>query len=546
MGCAVVKHQKFGAAENVGHSRLRPTLSWLWVSSAAAPFLVAAIVYAATGHLVLGGDQALLALDATDARHGNQTLGPYSRMGWSHPGPIWLYLLAPTFWLLGSTGSALVAASLLVHALFAGLLVAAAGREHRWQQPLMAGVVLLYALRMPADLFAIVWNPYALLLPALLLLVLAARATAGHIPALGGTVAVGTFLVHSHVGSVPLVGAVGAVAVLGAIIQWRRADLQSGGRRGRWLTGAALLVTAAMWAAPVWQQLRPAGRGNLAWLADYFIHGDPNAADQTTYGWVEAITAVGQLLGIPVYGWSAAAGELDTSRLTLLVLLAVAAQLVGSVALIIIGRRLRTPLPAIGLITAASTVAALVAAKMVTGEMQNYLLIWATILPAALMYGWLLVAAQVLSLGRRRRWPDAAAVVAALVGGVIVSVSLINGTFTLRDQPGVHAASRLALKALPVAGADGPTVFLDIASPEAWPTSTGVALELEQAGYRVAVNESWVKLFGRDRATDGTETWRVTVVAAWWAPQMPFGPVLGTVPMETGEDAAIIVNRVGA
>jgi hypothetical protein len=301
-----------------------------------------------------------------------------------------------------------------------------------------------------------------------------------------------------------------------------------------------------MWAAPVWQQLRPAGRGNLAWLADYFIHGDPNAADQTTYGWVEAITAVGQLLGIPVYGWSAAAGELDTSRLTLLVLLAVAAQLVGSVALIIIGRRLRTPLPAIGLITAASTVAALVAAKMVTGEMQNYLLIWATILPAALMYGWLLVAAQVLSLGRRRRWPDAAAVVAALVGGVIVSVSLINGTFTLRDQPGVHAASRLALKALPVAGADGPTVFLDIASPEAWPTSTGVALELEQAGYRVAVNESWVKLFGRDRATDGTETWRVTVVAAWWAPQMPFGPVLGTVPMETGEDAAIIVNRVGA
>src|SRR6202040_410916 len=70
--------------------------------------------------LVVGGgpatqsaDSALLTMAARDALHGGVLVGPYSRFGWHHPGPSYLYILALPTWLWRSpTGTWVAAAGL--------------------------------------------------------------------------------------------------------------------------------------------------------------------------------------------------------------------------------------------------------------------------------------------------------------------------------------------------------------------------------------------------------------------------------------------------
>jgi len=77
----------------------------------AMPFaVVAARSLTANRHLLFAGDQALIGLDADNASHLDQLVGPYSRYLWSHPGPAWFYLLTPVHWLAGSTSAGELAA----------------------------------------------------------------------------------------------------------------------------------------------------------------------------------------------------------------------------------------------------------------------------------------------------------------------------------------------------------------------------------------------------------------------------------------------------
>ncbi len=53
------------------------------------------------------GDGAALELRVLRAVRGVQFLGPYSRFGWSHPGPAYFYLASPFYELFGERGPAL-------------------------------------------------------------------------------------------------------------------------------------------------------------------------------------------------------------------------------------------------------------------------------------------------------------------------------------------------------------------------------------------------------------------------------------------------------
>lgn len=513
-------------------------VGWLWMALAAAPFLVAAARFAATGDLVLGSDFALTALDITDAGRLDQATGPYSRWGWAHPGPAWFALLLPVFALLGSSGSALVAASLVLHGAFAALVVAAAGRSRPWAQPVTAAVLLLYVLRMPDRVFALVWNPYALLLPTVLLLLLAARAALGSLPAAAGTVLVGSYLVQTHVGTVPLVGLVGGVAAAGAALTAWRGGLPERTRRDGHLAAAGVAATALLWLPPLLQQLTAApGEGNLAALAGHFTA--EQAEGTLSYSWPQAFSAFAQMVGMPVHGWQAMAGDIDTGDRSLGVLVTGVGQLAGSAALLVAGLLLhRRRSVATGALLLAGGVAGIVACHSVTGAMSNYLAVWITVLPAVLLVGWLDLVLDRVSRGLR----FGAVALSALA--LLTTTALIAATDDLADPPGVVEATRLALDELPEPAAGDPPVLVDIATADLWPTATGVALQLEQAGYRVTVDPQWTKLFGSDREVRGTEAWRLTVVVGSYASQMPYGTVIGTVPTDSGTEAAIMLSRL--
>lgn len=512
--------------------RMRHLLAALWMAIAAAPF-VAAAVRAATRTMILGADFALSALDTSDAAHAHQLLGPYSRMGWSHPGPVWFYLLAPAFKALGGTGAAFYASYLLLQAVFAALVVAAARPAtpqglRPWAQPIAALAVICYGLRVPAIILVNPWNPFALLLPSLLLLLLAARAAAGSLPALAGVLAVGTFLIQTHVGTAPLVGGVAAVAA----VSWAFTRVRQGPREWLLTAGGALLTLAA-WTPPLWQQLRAApGQGNLAQLVSYFSH--PGTAEGEPHSWRQGAEVISRLLGVPVYGWPAGDQRVPVNGLPITGVLLLVAQVLGAVLLVVIGLRRSDRLAAaLGGVSLTADAAALFAAHSLRGDVYDYLVMWITVLPVALAYGWL-----DLLLARRRSWRPALAATAVLLtlGAVVLGSRTVGLVGRLPSEPGVRQAVDMVQGHL---GGRTSPVLLDIVSPQAWPTATGVAVLLEQDGFHVHVSPDWVHLFGASRAATGAEHVRIVLTDA--GQLSPDEPSLGVITGELGQFAVSVV-----
>jgi hypothetical protein len=547
-------------AESSGARRTSDrTMTWLAVLAVVAPFVVAGIRLNLTSTMELGGDAALTDLHTADAARWVQLVGPWESADAAHPGPIWFCLLAVVRAVLGASGTGLVAASLALHALSAALLVLSVGRTRRWERPLLAVVVLLLVLRLPPTSLVQVWSPAALLLPTALALVLAARAATGSLPALVGVALAGTVLVQTDVRTVPLVGLLAVVAVAGLVLAWRRPERAGGhgparsaspdhsslrrlDRRARLVVLAGALAVVALWVPPLWQQLRPGPRGgNLGRLAHSVLGSSAEPA--TTWG--GALSGVGQLLGLPVRGGPAGPAALDVGSLTVGAALAVALQLAGACALVWLARRLGRPfVAALGLVLLCATAAGVLAARSVHGPLPTGALWWAAVLPALLVFGAACVLAELLGSrvpGARRRWRPVFAA-ALVVGAVLATVTLSRGAGDLAGQPGVVATAELLEQAVPRQEGDRPLV-LDIRDARLWPTVAGVAVELERSGRQTSVDEPWEEMFGSTRARTGDELWRVTLVAAADAPQVPFGAVIGTVGTEIG-DTAVVLSRL--
>lgn len=507
----------------------------------AAPFWVAAAALLATDRLVLGGDQALIGLDALDARQLEQGVGPYSRMGWAHPGPAWLYLLAPLWWVFGSTGQALVAASLILHGVAAALVVVAAGGQRVWHRPLAAVVVLAYVVRMPAVDLVSVWNPFALLLPMMLLLLLAARAWSGGLAAVVLTALLASMVLQTHIGTVPIVGLVALLTALVVVVRIGRGTFARPTSREWVLTGAATVGLFLIWAPVVLQQVFPPapGRGNVSLILAY-VRADSTETEQG-HDWVEAVSATGQLLGAPVYGWLAEPRVLDTAVTSPAVIYALLVTALGGLAVAVLGWRWREVVAAgAGAAVTVACVAALISARAVTGEMYNYLLLWVTVLPAVLLLAGVTVLLSRLR-GRRPRVAVAGLLALfALALGVRAGVDLRDaGVDRLPDQPGAAQVADLATRALPAAGAGDPPVFLDITDVSMWTTATSVALELALAGYDVSVAPEWVYSFGEDRRSRGDERWRLALVGVD-ANQPSLPGQLGLVATSGGPTAVVL------
>ena len=128
-----------------------------------------------SGRIWFWGDQALIDLEAHNSLVGRDLLGVYDRYGWHHLGPVWLQLLGVARWLGGGSP---VAVSLGFYALQALAVVAIVVVAHRLRPGLTgwwAAVVLFgYEWSFGLERLGTVWAPYAIALPAALLVLLVA------------------------------------------------------------------------------------------------------------------------------------------------------------------------------------------------------------------------------------------------------------------------------------------------------------------------------------------------------------------------------------
>jgi hypothetical protein len=469
------------------------------------------------------GDWAVLAMRVADVGHNTPLLGPYSRFGWNHPGPLLYWLLAIPYNLLGGRSVDLLAGSGLFACAVTGAVLAIAWRRGRLPLVALTSVALAVLVHsMGPSMLRDPWNPYITLLPLVLLVFLAWSGAEGDRWAWPALLLTGSFLMQSHVGYSVTVFAVGAAAWA---LAWQRRGtvplMPPDRRRRRWLTGSLLIIGILSWLPVLVDQF--AGSGNLGAIGSYFLSGSESPA-----GFGTALGQAARHLAVPDAPWL---GAIEPAGLD--------GALPGSS-----GFDLALPVLAFGLaalgawrmrcgsafrfqiLVGVLTLAGIIATSRITGPLFGYLVRWWWIVACL---WWLSIAWSLLSAASRFvQIPD----VLRRFGPVALGFVCLVATF----QTGRNTTSLISATTAPGPSATAilghllPTVETELAgSGPVIVQSTGsiwgsyadaIRLDLERHGVKVVTEDSESYRFGDHRSTEArtpvATVWVVNADAAWF------------------------------
>lgn len=216
--------------------------------------------------IITDGDLAVGELYTELATRGALLVGPYSRFGWHHPGPLFFYLTAPFYALAGHRTPALYASALGLNVIAIIVMTWVVARERqRWLLAvILACGCTVFAWRVPMFL-ASPWTAHVPVLSSLTFLVIAAAVASGRVTLLPLLAIVGSFVAQTHVGFVPIIAAVAAGALAFCCFD-RALD-----RRAAWRAlSRSAWVLAALWLLPISEAVAGAG-GNMAALWRFFV-----------------------------------------------------------------------------------------------------------------------------------------------------------------------------------------------------------------------------------------------------------------------------------
>jgi hypothetical protein len=471
----------------------------------AAPFVPYALELIRKGvpDVLLGGDGSPLELRTLYAARGVQMVGPYSRFLWSHPGPAFFYLALPFYLAFHERGPALNLFALAAN--FAALLALVLSAR-RLGGGLFALVVaaLLAMYGIAGDPFALAsaWNPVVSILPLALVSFLCARLAAGGARVLPGFVFVGSAIVQTHVGYVPVTF---VLCVLGGLFYFFprliAGPLDPGERRHpRWALGAAAIVLVVMWALPAYQNAtgRP---GNIYALWKFFTTPHPR---EHTWA-VAAQRVVGQLAVMPLailhtFAPAVARAPAETTLWALAVVPAV-----GLLA-IVLGRRRHDDHGAalLSVVAIGEILVAVPAVRAIRGEIAPYLVGWISVLgvvSCAALAAWLVPAATRLFGARAARVGLSGLAIAAIA----LSIRSRGGSPPVVPEP-QRDTERVVrdVEAYIVSGhIERPVVR--VAAEDRWPEAASLVLSLYKHRIPVLVAKDWVFMMGPQLAPDAEE-----------------------------------------
>jgi hypothetical protein len=509
------------------------------------------------------GDIAILELTVRDVGQHEVLLGPYSRLGWNHPGPMEAYLLAGPYRLLDGTHDSLAVGALLVAGISSIAAVLLVRRHAGFLAAVWALLVLTVSVRLlGADFLADSWNPHLPVLPLLAGVLLCWAATQGDAWALPVAVVPMSLALQSHIGYLAPVGAVAAVLGAGLLARglrrWRQRRRGDEGRvrpLGRWLlaAGAAAEIALLLWLPPIVQQIS-GNPGNVSLLADYFREG----SSEPTLGVSAALRVVAdEFAKFPVYvtGGDQHAGAL-VPGLWPPWAIAVGLVLFGA-ALVVAALRRRWNVLWLGAFTLAVAVAAVAAASRVEGLPLYYITRWTVVVG---ILAWITVGLSLLpelvvglhrSVERVRpglRADTVLAVPLAVLAVLAMTAVLVTGVGVSRtetprtDVSGeigrLEAAVIADLDRLGLRGTPAPPVVRVDFAPTTRPLivglptvepGAGVVLELARDGVDVQILDIWDQVFGRrytDRAGDARYVVTIALADGTSPPPQPWQRVL--------------------
>lgn len=474
----------------------------------------------ARGGIWLWGDQAVIDLEARDSLLGRNLLGVYDRYWWHHPGLLWLLWLGIVRWVGGGAPGALVIGSFALQAAFAAAIVLFAsrlqpGRVVPW---LTAVVVVAYEWDFGPGRFGTVWAPYAIALPAALLVLAVADAVTNDDPWPAAFVSVvcASFLVQTDIGTgVVVAGLCLFAVVLGPLAGFARL------RAGRWRLRAGMLGVLAMvaWLPPLVQQLT-SDPGNLGLVFHFFTTHSSHRS------WHESLRVVSTLFGtFPLkrgphganldaeLAWLATVPVRGRPWYLVYVLVTVAS---GTFAML--GRRRKAAALAaaclVGLVAAAWSV------HLAYGDLYPYIVVWMSALAVPAWVAAALAFAPALSARARRFGRSvvpavALAVSAAVTVGFATFPAPMGGTPSLLGRLSWQAVSSAVLST------GVRTVYVDITANEAMPEAAAIADDAVRHGRRVEVNRQALYFFDPSFAARAPAQVKVVVCCGKGDPGTP-------------------------
>ncbi|MBN2623992.1 MAG: hypothetical protein JXA83_11510 [Acidimicrobiales bacterium] len=468
---------------------------------AVAPFVVAIATRAGRDYVPVG-DIAVMDLRVRDVWSSDVPLvGAYSRFGWNHPGPAGFYLLAPVSTVSGQPAWA----TLVGHALLQATVVAAIGWV-AWRTGGLARLLAVLALvglafgAMGPSMVLDAWNPNVAY-PMFVLFVLLAWVLSYDTPrALPAVAVVGTVLVQSHLGYLPLVAAATALAVVLCVRDGHR---WTACRRPAAWTLVALVV---LWTPPLVHELvHPSNVRRL-------VRAQVDPAEPVL-GLSRAAGVFAEEFRVPP-PWLGGEHRLDEFANT--VVPRSAWWLVIPVVLLIVAtlatrrRRARGSAELLALTTTLAVVG-LVSIARVVGPAERYVFYWRVPLALLVVFvtGWTLwLAAHLDEHPQARR----------IAGGALAAVVVVaSATLSVRiaQVDDVSDAEPLAQEALAAAEAsldDDRRVLVRAAGVGFLGIERTIVNELERDGADVVVDDDLGYLFGYSRTAtpdDVDEVWYV-------------------------------------
>ncbi len=475
------------------------------------------------------GDWSVLELRTRDVGSSATPLvGPYSRFGWNHPGPLLFWVLAVPYRLLGQSSSSMLLSAALVNvAAIVGLAVFA------WRRGRLAlvaatltGTALLCTHLGPSFLRD-PWNPSITALPFAFVMILAWSAWEGDGPALPLLAFGGSFLVQSHVGFAALIVVLWAIGGVGFVR--RRADW----RRALGWTG---VVLAVCWLPVLVDQI--VGTGNLGGLARYFYGG----AAEPPAGWSKAAGVVAKELGglAPWLGGDERGSSFNGGLVTTTAGTVLVPVLAFAGALAIAVRRQARSAVRLQILVLAATATGFVSVARITGPVFAYLVRWLWVLA---LFWWLSIfwslwsalfsdARVELTRPRSAVVRVGATVVLVLLALLIVtrtSVRTASGIDRIGTPDGEWYVTLDVISDDVVAGApsDGPVLVRAVGSNNG-SIADAVRLQLDRHGIPVVVEDDQRNKYGEIRLARHDPPVAVMTVATGATLTGPLGESYGT------------------
>jgi hypothetical protein len=436
--------------------------------------------------------------------------GPYSQYGWNHPGPAMYYALAPIYIAADYHNLGL---KLGAFALNLGLLISLLRLLFVHSRPAVAAavaaVLALMIVRIGGRLIISDWNPHLIPIPLLLFLVVVAQAITRAPSALLSAIAVGSFISQTHVSMVPFVILIAASALVAAKYLANRSDV-----RWRMYLNRAAWLAMVLWLLPLAEELvGPRGNATLLWR--FLRENVPDVTwTESARMWLDLTTSViMQSVTLPV-GHGVVRSPHVLPELVILIALCA-----GAVYALYRARGEKHSFERVLLLLALTgLVVGLWSLSRLRHPVYDHQIFWIALMGAfniAIVAGSLFArwAERADANGRSYMTSIVVVVTSVMIVATAGSVALIGDVNDLKSrQRGSAVVERLyePIRAYLAAHGNQPIVIRP--TQAAWEESAGIVLQFYKERYPVAVDPSWVHIFGSPLEPTGKEQFDILIL----------------------------------